>query len=208
MTHQGVVAAACKVLLAYQEEFGVSGALPMPLVKALRSGETLHALEEAQSQFERSQKVQLGTEWAIGVGRAERSLHQHAAAAARGEAVGGGGGGGGGGSHSAMTPGRTQSSVKRMHGVVGGETPSKRHLTTNSNSNANVITSGNGNVVSASPRQREPLQSRQLQHPPVVPSSATTTTSASCTKAAEILERYSGKSSSHSVVSPKGAKGE
>ena len=71
--HQGVVAATCKILLAYQEEFGASGNLPPQLSKALRSSETLAALDEAQRRFTHSQQIQLGSEWASGVGRADRS---------------------------------------------------------------------------------------------------------------------------------------
>jgi hypothetical protein len=78
-THAGVVAAACKVLLAYQEEFGVSGALPSQLTKALRSSDTLATLEASQRRFASSQKIQLGAEWALGVGRSERAAAGRAA---------------------------------------------------------------------------------------------------------------------------------
>lgn len=71
VVHQGVVAAACKVLLAYQEEFGMAQTLPPQLAKALRSGETRHALETAQRHFISSEKIQLGAEWAMGVSRSQ-----------------------------------------------------------------------------------------------------------------------------------------
>ena len=70
VSHQGIVAATCKVLLAYHEEFSANGPLPSQLTKALRSSDTLAALDEAQHRFTRSQKIQLGAEWATGVGRA------------------------------------------------------------------------------------------------------------------------------------------
>ena len=69
--HEGVIAATCKVLLAFQEEFGANGCLPLQLSKALRSSEALVAMEQAQRRFPQSQTIQLGAELAIGLSRAD-----------------------------------------------------------------------------------------------------------------------------------------
>ena len=66
------------VFLVCQEEFGHSTDLPTQLVKALRSADTLAALDEAQRRFTTSQKIQLGAEWATGVGRARRAAEHRA----------------------------------------------------------------------------------------------------------------------------------
>lgn len=70
--HEGIVSAACKVLLAFQEEFEGSGAMPPPLVTALRSQETISALERAQRSFTHNTEIQLAAEWAVGVGKVAR----------------------------------------------------------------------------------------------------------------------------------------
>jgi hypothetical protein len=70
--HQGVVAATCQVLLAFQEEYEGSGFVPSVLSHALRSQDTIHALEAAQQRFAHSTEIQLGAEWAVGVGRHAR----------------------------------------------------------------------------------------------------------------------------------------
>ena len=70
--HAGIVGAACKVLLSFQEEYEGSGKIPPPLVSALRSQETLHALERAQRTFAHHTEIQLAAEWAVGVGRVAR----------------------------------------------------------------------------------------------------------------------------------------
>ena len=70
--HEGVVAASCKVLLAYHEEFEGSGSVPLALTEALCAHGTPTALEEAQRRFLHSTEIQLGAEWAVGVARLAR----------------------------------------------------------------------------------------------------------------------------------------
>ena len=88
--HEAVVAASCKMLLAFQEEFEGSDSMPSALVAALRSVDTLHALEAAQQTFDHSTEIQLGSEWAVGVGRVAREKHkkERARAEAAAEAAG------------------------------------------------------------------------------------------------------------------------
>jgi len=69
---EGLVRAACKMLLAYQEEFEGAGGMPPALVHALRSLETLSALELAQRTYAHTTEVQLAAEWARRVGHAAR----------------------------------------------------------------------------------------------------------------------------------------
>ena len=75
VTHVGVVAAVCKMLLAYQEEFAAEQSLPSALTEALCHANTASALENAQQSFSDSPVIQLGAEWAVGVARG-RTRHR------------------------------------------------------------------------------------------------------------------------------------
>ena len=73
VSHEGIVAASCKVLLAYHEEFEGSSTVPSALAEALCAHGTPTALEEAQRRFLHSTEIQLGAEWAVGVARSTRA---------------------------------------------------------------------------------------------------------------------------------------
>ena len=81
--HAGIVGAACRMLLAFQEEFEGSGAMPPALLTALCSQETLAALERAQRAFAHLTEIQLAVEWAVGLGRAARQSPRRSVTGAR-----------------------------------------------------------------------------------------------------------------------------
>jgi hypothetical protein len=81
--HAGIVGAACRMLLAFQEEFEGSGAMPSALLTALCSQETLAALERAQRAFAHLTEIQLAVEWAVGLGRAARQSPRRSVNGAR-----------------------------------------------------------------------------------------------------------------------------